>query len=106
MFDALDYEELAAQVNTKFRLTDAPETIELELIEVTPRVVTPAQEMFSLIFRGAKDFVLSQKTYQFTHEQLGAGALFIVPVGQDAAGICYEAAFNRLLPSTVETGQI
>lgn len=96
MIDELSYEELAAQVNTKFRLTDAAEPFEIELIEATKPVITPRQEIFSLIFLGSQNFSLPQGTYELSHEKLGDGRLFLVPVGQSAAGISYEAAFNRL----------
>jgi hypothetical protein len=99
LLDNLQYDEARAQLNTKFRLTETTELIELELIEVTPQVITPAQEMFSLIFRGAKEFVLEQRTYQLRHESLGEGAIFLAPISQDKEGILYEAAFNRLIKS-------
>ena len=97
MLDTLNYEKLAAQVNTKFLLTETTPPIELELIEATERQITTRQEFFSLFFLGPKDLLLPQKIYQLAHEQLGAGTLFLVPVGQSEEGIRYEAAFNRLI---------
>jgi hypothetical protein len=52
-----------------------------------------------LIFRGAKEFVLEQRTYQLRHESLGEGAIFLAPISQDKEGILYEAAYNRLIKS-------
>ena len=97
MLSTLSYQELAAQVNTKFRLAETPEPLEIELIEATEPEITPRQEMFSLFFQGPKDFLLPQRTYQLTHEILGDGALFLVPVGQTEAGYKYEAVFNRMI---------
>jgi len=97
MFDTLKYEELAAQVNTKFLVTETTEPIELELIEATEPTITPQQEIFSLIFLGPKDLLLPQKIYQLDHERLGSGILFLVPIGQSGDGIRYEAVFNRLI---------
>ena len=97
MLDNLNYEEYAAQLDTSFRL--AQNNFEIELIEVTERKVTPQQEMFSLIFRGAKDNFLEQKIYQVSHASLGDGELFLVPVGLEADGYRYEAGFNRLFKS-------
>ena len=94
MLDSLTYEEYAAQLNTNFQLTEIG--IDLELVEVPAKVVTPQQEMFSLIFRGPKDRFLEQNIYQMRHEKLGDGALFIVPLALDAEGYRYEAGFNRL----------
>lgn len=97
MLDVLSYEELAAEVGTKFTVTDAPVALELELSEITERRATPQQEYFSLIFRGPRDFIMPQSIYHLTHERLGTGALFLVPVGADQTAASYEAAFNRLL---------
>ena len=94
MLDNLNYEEYAAQSGTNFRL--AENDFDLELIEVTERKVTTQQEMFSLIFRGAKENFLQQKIYQVSHAKLGDGELFLVPVGLEADGYRYEAGFNRL----------
>lgn len=97
MLDALSYEELAAQVGTTFTVTDTPDQLDLELIEITERRATAQQEYFSLIFRGARESILPQKIYQLQHERLGAGALFLVPIGASAETAEYEAAFNRLI---------
>ena len=97
MLDTLSYEEWAAQVGTKFTVTDASAPLDLELAEITERRSTARQEYFSLIFRGAREFVLPQRIYRLEHEQLGAGELFLVPVGATETAAEYEAAFNRLL---------
>jgi len=97
MLDTLNYEELAAQVNTKFLLTETTEPIELVLIEATEQQITTRQEVFSLIFLGPKDLLLPQRMYQLAHDQLGSGTLFLVPIAQSEEGIRYEAAFNRLV---------
>ena len=97
MLDVLSYEELAAQVGTKFAVTDAPVPLELELAEVTERRATARQEYFSLIFRGTRELILPQRIYQLEHERLGTGELFLVPVGVTEEAAEYEAAFTRLL---------
>ncbi len=97
MLDTLSYEELAGQLGTKFAVTDAPVPLELEFAEITERRATERQEYFSLIFRGSRDPILPQRIYQLEHEQLGAGALFLVPVSANAETAEYEAAFNRLI---------
>ena len=98
MLDVLSYDELAAQVGTKFRVLDAaPELLELELTSITERQGNRQQEYFSLIFRGTGELILPQKIYRLEHEQLGAGALFLVAVGMTEHGVEYEAAFNRLI---------
>ena len=49
MLDVLSYDELAAQVGTKFRVLDgaaAPEPLELELTAITERQGNQQQEYF------------------------------------------------------------
>lgn len=98
MLDTLKYADYAPHINTKFQLTE-PENIELELIEVTEKNISPTQEMFSLIFCGSKDVFLPQSIYRMRHEVLGEGELFLVPIGVDAGFYKYEAGFNRLVNS-------
>jgi hypothetical protein len=49
---------------------------------------------FSLIFRGPLDMRLSQQIYLIIHAKMGSLQIFIVPVGPDQTGQCYEAIFN------------
>jgi hypothetical protein len=91
----------SAQQHTTFsiQLPSLP-VVEVELVEVTdhdrqPRVAA-RQERFSLMFRGPHERLLRQGLYAMQHDQLGVFELFLVPVGQDTAGIYYEAVFNRL----------
>jgi hypothetical protein len=48
---------------------------------------------FSLVFRGPQAPLLPQGTYRVTHPDMGAIALFLVPLGPDGEGMRYEAAF-------------
>lgn len=95
MLDDLGYKDYASEINTKFQLGETE--FEIELIEVTEKNISPQQEMFSLIFRGAKDNFLEQKIYHIQHEKLGDGELFLVPIAEEADGYKYEAVFNRLI---------
>jgi hypothetical protein len=96
MSEILNYEILAEQLNTKFALTDTAEPFELELIEISKPTETSRQIYFSLFFRGNKNFMLPQGTYQMKHERLGTMVLFIVPTSLEADGFRYEAVFNFL----------
>lgn len=51
------------------------------------------REPFSLLFHGAVEPVLPQRTYRLEHDELGALELFLVPIGPDDAGMRYEAIF-------------
>ena len=50
-------------------------------------------QAFSVIFRGQDKPALEQQIYQIKHDTLGDMELFIVPVGPDDKGMCYEAVF-------------
>jgi hypothetical protein len=94
MTDDLDYENYFGVQGSEFRLADSD--IQLKLVEVTEKKADGMQEMFSLLFCGAKDKFLEQGTYDLEHETLGSVTLFLVPIGQDENGYRYEAAFNLL----------
>ena len=49
---------------------------------------------FSLVFLGKDPRVLPQRLYRLEHEEMGALAIFLVPVGKDAEGVSYQAVFN------------
>jgi hypothetical protein len=49
------------------------------------------RHQFSLVFRGMPG--LPQGTYSLAHAELGELKLFLVPMGPDAEGMQYEAAF-------------
>ncbi|MCF6376704.1 hypothetical protein L2K70_03730 [Nocardioides KLBMP 9356] len=48
---------------------------------------------FSLVFLGPHDAPLPQATYVVTHQAVGEQEIFLVPIGRDADGVRYEAAF-------------
>lgn len=54
--------------------------------------VTVARAPFSLVFQGP--VVLPQAIYAVTHPDIGAFELFLVPLGPNAGGMRYEAAFG------------
>lgn len=71
----------------------------LELVQVSDlgnelAVAAPRSRAFSLIFREAKRTYLPQGIYTIEHPVLGQSGLFIVPIGQDASGILYQAIFT------------
>lgn len=48
---------------------------------------------FSLVFRATAGPVLPQGTYRLVHDSTNEFELFLVPLGPDAEGMRYEAAF-------------
>ena len=97
----LTEKEFSKHVNTKFRVAIEP-PLELELTEVKGYSSREHEELgmerFSAFFSGPGDRFLGQSTYSFEHDQMGAFALFLVPVKQDQDGFRYEAVFNYYNP--------
>lgn len=49
---------------------------------------------FSLVFRGPPAPILAQQIHRLAHPAVGVLALFLVPIGRDAAGVRYESVFS------------
>jgi|SRR5271166_5107948 len=100
MSDTLTIGDFVPHLHTRFMVAQT-ENDELELTEVND--LSNAQlEQFSLIFAGKASPWLQQNLYVLVHPQMGECELFLVPVGPDASGMRYEAAFSRVIktPST------
>lgn len=97
--EQLSAQQFAGALRSKFQvMAEGSPPLSLELISVTEQSAPNAGfEAFSLLFNGPTDPPLAQKIYRFTHEQLGAFDLFIVPVSANSGGRQYEAVFNRRL---------
>ncbi len=106
LIDLLNFATFQALVKTRFCVEVAPTVmVELELIEAEitseraqNRSSAPRHESFSLIFAGAAEDRLAQKTYRLRHEKIGLFDLFIVPIAAEGETIRYQAVFNRLIP--------
>ena len=99
MAGTLTQEEFSQHVHTKFRVkADAPQAVELYLVEVKGYESEPASqgrmERFSVFFSGPSDYYLPQKTYSLEHDRMGAFDIFLVPIARDEEGYNYEAVFN------------
>lgn len=93
------HEQFAPGLNRRFRLgLEGGESLELELLRVDKRGAFDPQihkrQPFSLLFRGPLEPVLPQRIYALDGEPLGALELFLVPVGPDREGMCYEAVIT------------
>ena len=51
-------------------------------------------EAFSIVFRSNSDLILEQQIYRINNDTLGEMELFIVAIGPDDKGMCYEAVFS------------
>jgi hypothetical protein len=81
--------------------------VELELVQVTlgetvggGSAQAQQYESFSLLFHGAQSQPLGQGTHSFEHPQVGAFALFIVPVAAESGRLHYQAVFSRLVQAS------
>lgn len=92
-FDTLAVTASAAEphVGGAFTLWAGAEAVALTLDAVER--AGGSDDCFALVFRTPA--TLPQATYPVEHAVLGRIALFLVPVGRDAAGALYEAVFNR-----------
>jgi hypothetical protein len=97
----LTYADFAGRVGETFVVAaDDGDRTEIELVEATegledggPGPDGQQRKQFSLVFRGAAGAPMPQRIRQLTHETLGELDLFLVPIGSDATGVRYEAAF-------------
>jgi hypothetical protein len=86
-------------VGTEFELRLGPDIVALELIAVEPLSSGTrgpgARAPFSLTFRhdGERRHA-AQRIYTLRHVELGALEIFLVPIGPDDRGMCYEAVFT------------
>jgi hypothetical protein len=98
VLDKLTSADFAPYLEQIFRIhLDQGEVLPVELITVTELGVKPASEMrqpYSIIFRGPRNVYLPQRIYTVEHDKLGTLELFLVPIGPDAVGMCFEAVFG------------
>lgn len=92
------FDDFNCCLNQLFTLElNAASTCQLELISIDkhPGSTTVGDhEAFSVVFRGDSNAVLDQQIYRISNDTLGDMELFIVPIGPDDKGMCYEAVFS------------
>ncbi len=100
MLETLNKSSFSEHLGEKFRLhPGSSNVVEVELIEVSDAGSGSSRaqgrrDPFSIVFRGPHDSPLGQGTYKVEHGKMGAVDLFLVPIGPDKDGLCYEAVFN------------
>ena len=97
MLQDLTHASFEEQLNTPFRVHYGGEApLEISLFEVRLHEPHGGQraQPFSLYFRGPRGAVLRQATYRVEHDRMDAMDLFLVTIGPDPQGMCYEAVFN------------
>lgn len=95
----LTYDDFAGRVGEPFVLVDDDQVV-LELVEASVSPEAGGQgpggerrQQFSLVFRGPLAPTLRQGTYPLRQADGSVLDLFLVPLGPDASGMRYEAAF-------------
>ena len=88
----MNAEDFQPHVDTPFAVGD----VETTLVAVRQLDAQDAafRRPFTLAFRGPREPILPQGTYEFAHEQLGTLEIFVVPVASNEDGTTYEAVFN------------
>ena len=90
-FTALQGERFVVQADQGLAVFSA------ELLEVRSLCATSqaGRQAFSLLFKGPASPVLPQRIYRVAHARDAEPMeVFLVPVGADASGVCYEAVFG------------
>lgn len=90
------FERFSACLQQNFRLHTGDSFIDLTLISVEPHASQAGSTQttaYSLVFQSAPGTPLPQSMYRLNHADLGEFDLFIVPIGEDDAGVRYEAVF-------------
>ena len=96
--ETLTNDQFAPLVNQWFELRELDATLPLELITAEPLGGQARfghhRQPFHLIFRGPPAPLLPQRIYALNHAAVGLLDIFLVPIGPDDRGQCYEAIFS------------
>ena len=98
MLEKLTFEDFSPLREQEFQIElEHNTTLVVRLIDITinnPKDERGGRQSFSIVFRGPRDLEMTQGTYPVSHEELGEFNLFLVPIGPDEKGMCFEAVFN------------
>jgi hypothetical protein len=90
--ESLTHDDFAPLLHERFRVDpDERAPFEVELVEIAEIPREPGgRAPFSLVFQGGPSPPLPQSIYRVEHDDLGAMAIFLVPIAADR----YEAVFT------------
>ncbi|HEY1296037.1 MAG TPA: hypothetical protein VGJ60_23410 [Chloroflexota bacterium] len=97
MLESFTVDTFSPLIGTSFVMhVDGANSLPLELVHATSqdRPGSTAGRPFSVVFRGPRTPVAMQRIYPLEHATLGVVEIFLVPVGPDEHGMCYEAIFT------------
>ncbi len=92
----LTYENFAGREGEVFRTRCDDVVVELTLTDTQQATGQRSGNTFTLIFGGPSTPRLDQHIHELKHADLGALAIFLVPVAEEKDRMVYEAVFNRL----------
>ncbi|MCG8636159.1 MAG: hypothetical protein MI863_20170 [Desulfobacterales bacterium] len=97
MTDVLKITDFEPHINSTFEIRfDDGGQVELELVDCSSET-REDYDAFSLIFNGANDKPLPQRTYNIRHPELGEQQFFIVPIAPlESEKMTYEVVFNHM----------
>lgn len=97
MLDRLTHDDFQPYLNSSFEMTADPTSpVVLTLVDIRPlgsKGEPDRRRAFSLLFRGPREPLLSQRMYPLRHPRMGRMEVFLVPLGPDEKGMRYEAVF-------------
>lgn len=97
MLERLRRSDFEKHLGQEFTLALEDAELPLRLLEASPMGQASGnleRAPFALLFRGPKERPLNQGMFEFRHPEFGGMTLFLVPIGPDAEGLCYEVVFN------------
>lgn len=100
MLQSFTIATFAHHIGEAFRVYFDPEVpVDVELIAVADlgsdrQDASGHRRPFSLEFRGPTEQAFPQRIYRIEHPALSSFELFLVPIGPDERGMCYEAVFT------------
>ncbi len=97
MLQDLSHSWFEEKLNTPFRIHfggEAPLEVVLFEVRLHEPHDGPRKQPYSIYFRGPRQAVLPQAIYRIEHDRMEPMDIFLVPVGPDEKGMCYEAVFN------------
>jgi hypothetical protein len=88
-----DFEPLLGRA-LKVEVPGGAVTCELAQVRRLPPHESRRHPPFAVILRGPPDRPFCQGIHPLLHPEHGRLEVFMVPVGPDGAGLCYEVTFN------------
>jgi len=103
MVEMLTHENLSPLLHQTFEVEGEGTRVSCELIKADLYPASAGghgnapggRAPFSLVFRGPQDVPFHQGTYLVNHQTFSQPlSMFLVPIGPDGRGLCYEAVFS------------